>query len=61
MTIKLNGMLVNPDLDIYKEVGCDAGYVETHTAMANFAGTIVAEFGGKTGEAMVSVIKLSRS
>jgi hypothetical protein len=30
MILSLNGNVVNPDLDVYKEAGCNSAYIESY-------------------------------
>lgn len=60
MAITLNGNLVNPNLDVYKEVGCRTAHVETHSVEATSTGRLVVDFAALSDSAMVSYIAYNR-
>jgi len=58
MSLSLNGNVVNPDLDVYKEVGCNAAYIETHSVQALYSGKIVIGLDASVENSMLSLIKI---
>ena len=61
MVVSLNNNVVNPDLDIYKEVGCNTAYVETYSIKATSKGTIEISLDATVETAMLSFIKVESS
>ncbi len=60
MSIGINNNVVNPVLDVYKEVGCNKAYSETYTAKATNSGELLISFNNIVENAMVSLIKVKR-
>jgi hypothetical protein len=58
MELSLNGNTVNPDLDVFKGVGCENAYVETYSVKATSSGKIEVELRASKEFAMVSFIQL---
>jgi hypothetical protein len=60
MIISINGIVVNPALDVYKEVGCNKAYSEIYTAKATNSGKLRISFHSIVENAMVSLIKVKK-
>lgn len=60
MSIGINNAIVNPELDVYKEVGCRKPYVDTFTATATPSGRIIIDFDTIVENAMVSTIQIEK-
>jgi hypothetical protein len=58
MSIKLNGVIVTSNLDVFRAVGCEAAYLEDHVATANANGQIVIEVAASVEKAMISYISI---
>lgn len=61
MSISLNGNMVDPDLDVYKDGGCDSPYMKIISAKATASGKIAIGFDSVVNDAIVSYIEISRA
>lgn len=61
MSISINNEIVNPELDIYKEVGCNKAFTDTFTAKPTTSGEIIISFDSIAENAMVSYIRAMRA
>jgi Malectin domain len=61
MSIKLNNITVTSNLDVFKAVGCETAYMETHVIPANAQGVLVIEIAGVVENAMLSYISVARA
>jgi len=60
MIISINNNVVNPELDVYKEVGCNTAFVDTYTEKATVSGEIIVEFDTIIENAFVSFIRIKK-
>lgn len=59
MSISVNGEIVNPAMDVYKEVGCEAAYIQKYTTHVDSEGKVVVLLSASVENAMLSYLRLT--
>lgn len=58
MAVSLNGNVVNPELDVFKEVGCETAHLESYSVQATSVGKIEIGLSAFVENAMLSLIEV---